>query len=236
MDQHTITISGVQLKLDNITLNYSPYLSTLFSTTIHVDKDVEGNIIFDEFSLDDMMKYINYLRYGIVNDISDELMNYMGHEGDYFIQWVKDHRHIGDLSLTHDVRREQVRIDERFIGLNYVYDNDKYIFYSHTPQDIIDRLNILGIKHIYDVGDDIVYMKRYSTIRTTICYPYKNYMEISGVIGPEGVSLYPFYKKQCIPLYCSKCPTIIDLVLDEELRDHTIIHKYRKENNINQLL
>lgn len=227
MEQYIIVTSGTELRIDSIAINYSPYLSTLFNTRMNINRDEEDNIIFDEFGLDDMQRYINYLECGATNGLNLELMNYMGHEGDYFIQWIRDHKNIRDLSLTHDIRREHVKVDERFIGMNYVYD-DKYIFYSHTPQDIIDRLTQLNIRYLYDIGSNVVYMKRYSTIQTTMYYPYlthKNCRGRLGIVGPEGVSLNPFNKDQCIPLYCSNSSSIIDLILDGEIKNHTIIHR-----------
>lgn len=227
---HTLIVSGEKLTLDDIALEYSPYLSTLFSTRLHVDRDHEGNIIFDEFPLDDMIKYIDYLMYGICKGLDNVLMDYMGHKGDYMLQWIRDHKHIRDLSLTHDVKREYVKIDERFIGINYVYDDDEYIFYSHKPEDIINRLKELKIKYIHDEDDkrdNIVHMYKYTRYQTTTHYINRGDIGISGPLGIVGwvPNFNPLMKSHCIPLYCSPCKTLIDVILEEELRHHTIVNK-----------
>lgn len=77
---------GISVHGNILTCNYyshSPLLRTLTMTEIPVDRDNDGNIIMNEFPLDDMRDYIKFCNTGTIlqtDNINLDLYDYMGHD------------------------------------------------------------------------------------------------------------------------------------------------------------
>ena len=59
-----LNVRGSILNLSQEVLDYSPFFRTLFTTDHPVEKDVNGIIVFDKFSQEEMKIYMTYCNTG----------------------------------------------------------------------------------------------------------------------------------------------------------------------------
>lgn len=79
-----IIVHNTVLELKNV--EWSPYFNGLFSSGIGYDKDCHGNAVFDDYSLEYMICYIEYCNTGYINreTFSYVLFDYMGHDCSWY--------------------------------------------------------------------------------------------------------------------------------------------------------
>lgn len=139
----------------------SPYLTTISTTSIHVPKDEEGNIILHlDVSPSTFQNYINFLR-GRAFDLSDtnmDFFDYMGHDNyyeypaDYWKSVLEDGRHnvcgnMVDKVDTVTAVYQLQPLDTLFHGIDLYYVGDTALLSA----GIINKVSSLPI--IYNLKD-----------------------------------------------------------------------------------
>lgn len=76
---YKISVHGNKLKFDQIVLDSSPFLGTLFTTDNMVER-LDGIIVFDKFPVEDMRTYIEYCTTGIMRYLIVDVLEYMSHK------------------------------------------------------------------------------------------------------------------------------------------------------------
>jgi hypothetical protein len=77
---YKINVHNSILEFGQPVLECSPFMRTLFTTEHMVEKDVNGIIVFNKFSLMDMEVYIEYCMTGKLRCLSEDVMEYMMHK------------------------------------------------------------------------------------------------------------------------------------------------------------